>query len=156
MKTAKFYVFFGTLSDGDKDRLRAYLINPVETREADLDKPATLAREHPQPGPVATVSGFIGAGEEALRDMLEEYGLAMDLDDLRFMQSYFRDIEKRDPTVTEIRLVDTYWSDHCRHTTFLTHLDSVEIEDEAVRRAYERYLEARRGLGRRPTRARKR
>jgi len=144
VKTAKFYVFFGTLSDGDKDRLRAYLINPVETREADLDKPATLAREHPQPGPVATVSGFIGAGEEALRDMLEEYGLAMDLDDLRFMQSYFRDIEKRDPTVTEIRLVDTYWSDHCRHTTFLTHLDSVEIEDEAVRRAYERYLEARR------------
>jgi phosphoribosylformylglycinamidine synthase len=76
--------------------------------------------------------------------MLEEYGLAMDLDDLRFMQSYFRDVEKRDPTVTEIRLVDTYWSDHCRHTTFLTHLDSVEIEDEAVRRTYERYLEARR------------
>ncbi|SHI13098.1 phosphoribosylformylglycinamidine synthase [Sporobacter termitidis DSM 10068] len=143
VNTAKFYVFFGALRETDRDRLRAYLINPVETREASPEKPETLAREYPAPAPVATVGGFTLAGESALRGILDTFGLAMDIDDLRFMQAHFRDVEKRDPTLTELRLVDTYWSDHCRHTTFLTQLDKIEIEDEAVRAAYGRYLEAR-------------
>jgi phosphoribosylformylglycinamidine synthase len=144
VKTAKLYVFFGKLTESDKNSLRTYLINPVETQEAASGKPETLDREYPLPPPVGTVGGFISMGDNELLDMLDELGLAMDLSDLKFMQAYFRDTEKRDPTMTEVRLIDTYWSDHCRHTTFLTQLDSAEIEDEAVRASYERYLKARR------------
>jgi phosphoribosylformylglycinamidine synthase len=143
VRTAKFHVFFGALTDTDRKRLKDYLINPVETREADLNKPTTLAQEYPQPGPVAVAEGFIAADDAALQVMLDRFGLAMDIDDLRFMQTYFRDVERRDPTVTEVRLVDTYWSDHCRHTTFLTHLDTVDIGDGRVRTAWQRYLDAR-------------
>jgi phosphoribosylformylglycinamidine synthase len=144
VRAAKFYVFFGALTENDKARLRGYLINPVETQEADMKKPVTLHQEFPVPPPVGTVGGFIAAGDDALRQLLGDFGLAMDLDDLRFMQSYFRETEKRDPTVTELRLIDTYWSDHCRHTTFGTHLERVEIEDDDVKRAYRMYLDARR------------
>jgi phosphoribosylformylglycinamidine synthase len=144
VKTAKLYVFFGSLSDEDKKRLAAYLINPVETREAGEAKPETLMLAYAQPEPVGTVTGFIIADESSLKDILDAYGLAMDMDDLRFMQSYFRDTEKRDPTVTELRLIDTYWSDHCRHTTFSTHIDSVVIRDSQIQKAYEAYLAARR------------
>jgi phosphoribosylformylglycinamidine synthase len=144
VKASKFYVFFGTLSEGDKNQLCDYLINPVETRQADMIKPETLREEFPVPSPVSVVGGFISAGEDRLRRILGEYGLAMDIDDLRFMQSYFRDTERREPTVTELRLIDTYWSDHCRHTTFGTHLEGVEIEDDDVKNAYRLYLDARR------------
>jgi phosphoribosylformylglycinamidine synthase len=144
VKAAKFYVFFGQLTAADRIRLRAYLINPVETREASAEKPPSLAQKYPAPPPVGLVDGFIAADDDALRGLLDTLGLAMDLDDLRFMQAYFRDTEKRDPTVTEVRVIDTYWSDHCRHTTFHTQLDRVGIEDSAVSAAYGRYLDARR------------
>ncbi|MCI8869061.1 MAG: phosphoribosylformylglycinamidine synthase [Lawsonibacter sp.] len=140
---AKVYLLEGALSAEDLDKIRGYLINPVESRQASLDKPDTLARTHPVPDRVPVISGFTALDGAGLSALLEEMGLAMDLDDLKFLQTYFRDEEKRDPTVTEVRVVDTYWSDHCRHTTFSTHIDSVEILDEAVAAAYRRYLEAR-------------
>ena len=92
---------------------------------------------------MAVVEGFIGLDEAGLKDLLDSLGLAMDLDDLKFLQAYFRDQEKRDPTITEVRVVDTYWSDHCRHTTFSTHLDDIQIDDPEVKAAYEQYLAAR-------------
>jgi phosphoribosylformylglycinamidine synthase len=144
VKTAKLYVFFGSLTDAEKTRLAAYLINPVETREASEVKPVTLSIAYAQPEPVGVVDGFIAAGSAKLKDILDGYGLAMDMDDLHFMQGYFRDTEKRDPTVTELRLIDTYWSDHCRHTTFSTHIDSVVIHDAQIQKAYDAYLAARR------------
>ena len=140
---AKVYLLMGTLSEGDLDKIRRYLINPVESREASMDKPATLEQEHETPDSVPTVEGFTALDEAGLKDLLDSLGLAMDLDDLKFLQAYFRDEEKRDPTITEVRVVDTYWSDHCRHTTFSTHLDSIHIEDLDVQAAYEQYLAAR-------------
>ena len=141
--SAKLYVLYGALSEEDVAAVKKHVINPVESREAALDKPETLKMEYAQPERVATVDGFIGLDAEGLKKLLDELGLAMDLDDLTFLQTYFRDTEKRDPTITEIRVVDTYWSDHCRHTTFSTIIDEAVIEDEAVKAAYERYLAAR-------------
>ena len=140
---AKVYLLMGTLSEGDLDKIRRYLINPVESREASMDKPVTLEQEHEAPDSVAVVEGFTGLDEAGLKDLLDSLGLAMDLDDLKFLQAYFRDQEKRDPTITEVRVVDTYWSDHCRHTTFSTHLDDIQIGDLDVQAAYEQYLAAR-------------
>jgi len=140
---AKVYLLEGELSAADMDKIRGYLINPVESREASTDKPDTLARTYDIPDSVATVTGFTALDEAGLADLLSTLGLAMDLDDLKFLQAYFRDEEKRDPTITEVRLVDTYWSDHCRHTTFSTHIDNVDITDPAIKAAYERYLAAR-------------
>ena len=140
---AKVYLLEGPLSKEDLDRIRGYLINPVECREASLDKPETLSRTHDAPPMVETLSGFTGLDGAGLSALLEKLGLAMDLDDLTFLQAYFRDTEGRDPTITEVRLVDTYWSDHCRHTTFSTHLDQIDIQDPAVQEAYGRYLAAR-------------
>jgi phosphoribosylformylglycinamidine synthase len=143
VKTAKVYVFCGPLTEDDKRKIEEYMINPVETRRASMDKPSTLVETPPAPKAVPTVDGFIGAGEAELQDILTRYGLATDIDDLRFMQRYFRDEERRDPTETELRVIDTYWSDHCRHTTFLTHLESVEFEHEEAKRAFDQYLAAR-------------
>nr|WP_326166190.1 phosphoribosylformylglycinamidine synthase [uncultured Oscillibacter sp.] len=140
---AKVYLLEGALSAADLEKIRGYVINPVESREAALDKPETLVRTHAAPRRVEILAGFTAMDEAALRALLEELGLAMDLDDLRFLQGYFRDTEQRDPTVTEVRVVDTYWSDHCRHTTFSTHLEGTEIQDPSVRRAYEHYRELR-------------
>ena len=140
---AKVYLLMGTLTEGDLDKIRHYLINPVESREASMDKPATLEQEHEAPDSVAVVEGFTALDEAGLKDLLDSLGLAMDLDDLKFLQAYFRDQEKRDPTITEVRVVDTYWSDHCRHTTFSTHLDDIQIDDPEVKAAYEQYLAAR-------------
>ncbi|HIV46494.1 MAG TPA: phosphoribosylformylglycinamidine synthase, partial [Candidatus Acutalibacter stercorigallinarum] len=140
---ARVYAMTGSMSQGDLDRIRAYLINPVECREASMDKPATLARSYDTPDHVAVLEGFTTLDEAGLEKLLADYGLAMDLADLKFLQAYFRDEEKRDPTITEVRVVDTYWSDHCRHTTFSTHINSVEIMDQKVAEAYRRYLDAR-------------
>ncbi len=140
---AKVYFLEGHLSQEDLDKIKGFLINPVESREASLDKPDTLVREHAIPDHVDRVEGFTAMDEPALAALLDRLGLAMDLDDLKFLQTYFRDEEKRDPTITEVRVVDTYWSDHCRHTTFSTHLDNIQIDDPAVKAAYERYLAAR-------------
>ena len=143
VKNARVYVLFGQLCQEDLDKIRGYLINPVECREAVMDKPATLAQDYSAPAPVAVLEGFTGLDEDGLARLLSDYGLAMDLADLKFLQAYFRDEEHRDPTITEVRVVDTYWSDHCRHTTFGTHIDSVEILDEDVAKAYQQYLDAR-------------
>ena len=140
---AKVHILEGELSQADLDKIRGYLINPVESREASMDKPETLVRTHPVPDRVAVIDGFTALDETGLENLLDKLGLAMDLDDLKFLQAYFRGQEKRDPTITEVRVVDTYWSDHCRHTTFSTHLDSVDIDDPAVKAAYDRYLAAR-------------
>ncbi|RHR10419.1 phosphoribosylformylglycinamidine synthase [Pseudoflavonifractor sp. AF19-9AC] len=140
---AKVYILKGTLTGEELDKIRDYLINPVESREASMDKPDTLVRTHTIPDHVDTVAGFTTLDEAGLQALLSSLGLAMDLDDLKFLQTYFRDEEKRDPTITEVRVVDTYWSDHCRHTTFSTHIDSVELSDEAVKAAYQRYLDGR-------------
>ena len=140
---AKVYVLQGQLSQEDLDKIRHYLINPVESREASMDKPETLVRTHETPDHVPTIDGFTAMDEKALAALLDELGLAMDLDDLKFLQAYFRDEEHRDPTMTEVRVVDTYWSDHCRHTTFSTHLDRVDVDDPQVKAAYQRYLDAR-------------
>ena len=140
---AKIYVLEGELTAEDMDKIRGYLINPVDTREASMDKPATLKVEYAIPTSVASVVGFTHMDESALSDLLHHMGLAMDLDDLKFLQTYFRDTEKRDPTITEVRMVDTYWSDHCRHTTFLTQIDDVKFEDQMVQDAFDRYMAAR-------------
>ena len=144
VKTAKAYVFSGDVSDDEMEKIRSYLINPLETRAAADEKPETLIIKYPKPDPVETVRGFISAREDDLLGYQAAFSLAMDMGDLRFMQTYFRDTEKRDPTVTELRLIDTYWSDHCRHTTFNTHITGVSIDDPDVGAAYESYLAARR------------
>jgi len=143
VRTAKVYLLAGELSKEDIKKIKDYVINPVESREARLGKPKTLQAEYTIPTSVDTVEGFISLNEEGLADLLDKLGLAMDMDDLKFLQNYFRDDEKRDPTITEIRVVDTYWSDHCRHTTFSTHIDNVSIDDPEIQAAYERYLAAR-------------
>ena len=143
IRTAKVYVLAGELTEENIAAIKKHVINAVESREASLEKPETLAAQYDAPQTVATVEGFISLDDAGLTALLEKLGLAMDLDDLRFLQAYFRDTEQRDPTITEIRVVDTYWSDHCRHTTFSTHLDNITIHDPAVAAAYQRYLDAR-------------
>ena len=132
VRSAKVYILGGALTEADVAAVKKYVINAVESREASMEKPETLAIEYAIPETVATVTGFISLDEKGLSDLLDTLGLAMDLDDLKFLQTYVRDEEKRDPTITEIRVVDTYWSDHCRHTTFSTHIDNVVIDDPAV------------------------
>ncbi len=140
---AKVYVLEGELPESDMEAIRDYLINPVEAREASMAKPETLRVPYAIPTEVDTVEGFTRMDEPALNGMLQSLGLAMDMDDLSFLQEYFRDTEKRDPTITEVRMVDTYWSDHCRHTTFLTEIDGVKIDDPMVQEAFDRYLKGR-------------
>ena len=143
IRTAKVYALYGSVTPEEIEKVKAYVINPVESREASLDKPETLRMEYQQPQQVETIEGFTALDEEGLRELLGSLGLAMDLEDLKFLQAYFRDTEKRDPTITEVRVVDTYWSDHCRHTTFSTILDEIQLENPAVQEAYERYLALR-------------
>ena len=143
VRTARVYVLEGTLTEEQTAAIKKYVINPVESREASLALPQTLQIEYDIPTTVRTIEGFIAMNGAALDTLRDELGLAMDLDDLQYLQGYFRDDEHRDPTITEIRVVDTYWSDHCRHTTFSTHIDHVEIHDAAVQAAYERYIAAR-------------
>ena len=143
IRTARVYVLSGDLTAEQIAAIKKHVINAVESREASLEKPETLAVEYAIPETVATIHGFISMDEKALAELLDSLGLAMDLDDLKYLQNYFANEEHRDPTITEIRVVDTYWSDHCRHTTFSTHIDNVRIDDPSVQAAYERYLAAR-------------
>ena len=147
VRTAKVYCLYGNISEGELAAIKKYVINPVESREATLEKFDTLVAEYEIPTEVDTIDGFIGFGESELADMIAKLGLAMDLDDIRFCRDYFAS-EKRDPTITEIRMIDTYWSDHCRHTTFLTTVDSVKFEDERLEAAYNDYLATRDAIGR--------
>jgi len=147
VKNARIYVLEGKLSKDDLAKIRHHLINPVESREASLEMPKTLVTEYEIPTTVETLDGFTKLDDAGLLAFVKEKGLAMDLDDLRFCRDYFI-TEKRDPTITEIKMIDTYWSDHCRHTTFLTTLDKVSFEDELLQKTYEQYLETRASLGR--------
>ncbi len=146
-KVAKIVVLDGVVSDVEYEKAKSYLINPVESHEASMEKPCSLDVEVNVPEDVKVLNGFIDKSFDELKSFMDEMGLAMSLEDLEFCQKYFRDTEKRDPTYTEIRVIDTYWSDHCRHTTFLTNIQSVDIEkgvfSEPIKKAYESYIEAR-------------
>ncbi len=147
VRTAKVYVLEGDLTEENVSAIRHHVINPVECREASLSVPDTLEMEITIPDSVATVEGFLNLDSNGLAEMVKDLGLAMDLDDIAFCQAYFK-TENRNPTITEIRMIDTYWSDHCRHTTFNTTIDHVTFEDALLQSAYEEYLSTRRELGR--------
>ncbi|WP_273383354.1 phosphoribosylformylglycinamidine synthase [Enorma phocaeensis] len=147
VRSAKVYLIAGALDNTSIDAIKHYVVNPVEARLASLEKPATLATEIPDPEPVEILAGFRELDETGLSAFIAERGLAMDLADIRFCQEYFTE-EDRDPSITEIRVIDTYWSDHCRHTTFGTVLDEVSIDDAVVQEAFDRYLTMRHELGR--------
>ncbi len=147
IRSAKLYALYGELSEAEIAEIKKYVINPVEAREAALEKPETLRMEYTVPTEVPVLEGFRELDRQGLETFLASYGLAMDAEDLAFCQKYFRD-EGRDPTLTEIRMLDTYWSDHCRHTTFLTEIDSVRIEDPLLEKAWQDYQNVRKELGR--------
>lgn len=142
-KTAKIYVLKGNISDADVERIKKYLINPVDSRECALEKPEELKEEFLVPEDVAVIEGFTEMTEEDSEKFYKKYGFAMDFADLKFCQKYFRDTEKRNPTITEMKMIDTYWSDHCRHTTFLTKLEKIDIEWDLLEKIYKEYLDAR-------------
>ena len=143
VSAAKVYALYGSISPEELQKIRDYVINPVESREASLQKPESLEQTYQIPTQVATLEGFTTLNREGLAPLIDQYGLAMDVDDLCFFQNYFKNEAHRDPTITELKVVDTYWSDHCRHTTFSTHIDEADIQDEEVRKAYELYLQCR-------------
>ncbi len=147
VRSAKVYLLEGALTGGEVEEIKKYVINPVEAREASLETRATLQMAYAVPGAVATLTGFNQLDEAGLKAFVAEKGLAMDYGDIKFCQDYFRS-EQRDPTITEIRMIDTYWSDHCRHTTFGTILDDVQIDDAVVQEAFDRYMALREETGR--------
>ena len=147
VRSARVYLLEGALTDEQVAEIKKYVINPVEAREASLDTKQTLKMEYPVPAPVKVLEGFNQLDEEQLKKFIADNGLAMDLGDIEFCQKYFRS-EHRDPTITEIKMIDTYWSDHCRHTTFGTILDDVQIDDAVVQAAFDRYMAMRADLGR--------
>ncbi len=147
VRTARVYLLYGDLTEEQLGAIKKYVINPVESREASLDEVETLAMSYEIPTTVKTLDGFTALEDDGLAAFIKEYGLAMDLDDIRFCRDYFR-TEQRDPTITEIRMIDTYWSDHCRHTTFLTTIDHITFEDAKLEAAYEEYVATRALLGR--------
>ena len=147
INTAKVYIFSGNISDENFNRIKEYCINPVDSREASLEKPESLKIESEIPTEVEVLNGFIELTIDGLKEFLNSNGLAMTLAYLEYIQNYFRDTEKRNPTITEIKVLDTYWSDHCRHTTFMTEIEDVKIEDgkytDIVKEAYDMYLNSR-------------
>ncbi|MBS6401879.1 MAG: phosphoribosylformylglycinamidine synthase [Atopobiaceae bacterium] len=147
VRSAKVYVLEGELSPADVDAVKHYVINPVEAREASLEPKQTLKANVPEPEPVEVLDGFLELSEAELQAFIDERGLAMDLADIKFCQEYFAG-EGRVPTITEIKMIDTYWSDHCRHTTFGTRLHHILTGDPRVKDAFARYEQMRRELGR--------
>jgi len=147
IRSARIYAVDGEVSDSEWSRIKSWLINPVESREASLEKPATLTDAYSAPDDVVVLDGFTGLSDEGLTSLRERLSLAMDLSDLQFCRDYFCNEEKRNPTLTELRVLDTYWSDHCRHTTFLTELDEVTVDYEPIRESYKNYLRLRSSLG---------
>ena len=147
VRTARIYVFTGSLSDGEFGDVKQYLINPVEAREASLEKPETLRpmSEHPPAPPI--LRGFRSMKARAMDAFLKEYALSMGADDLQVCVDYFRE-EGRDPSLTEMKVLDTYWSDHCRHTTFLTEISGVSCDDPVITGTLRLYLDTREALGR--------
>ncbi|MCC0738205.1 MULTISPECIES: phosphoribosylformylglycinamidine synthase [unclassified Clostridioides] len=147
INTAKVYILSGKITDEEFSKIKDYCINPVDSREASLEKPETLKMETEIPTSVEILDGFIDLNEDGLKSFVSDKGLAMTLGDLQHVQKYFKDTEKRNPTITEIKVLDTYWSDHCRHTTFMTEIENVKIEDgkfnDIVKEAYQMYLNSR-------------
>ncbi|MDN9101849.1 phosphoribosylformylglycinamidine synthase [Clostridioides difficile] len=147
INTAKVYILSGKITDEEFSKIKDYCINPVDSREASLEKPETLKMETEIPTTVEVLDGFIDLDENGLKTFVSEKGLAMTLGDLQHVQKYFKDTEKRNSTITEIKVLDTYWSDHCRHTTFMTEIENVKIEDgkfnDIVKEAYQMYLNSR-------------
>lgn len=152
INSSKVIIIENEISDEDFLRIKKYLINAVDSREASLEKPETLEVEYEIPETVETLEGFRELDDNDLHKFLEKHGLAMSDEDLKLIQEYFRDDEKRDPTITEIKVLDTYWSDHCRHTTFMTKLENIEIAEgrftDAIQETYDQYLEDREYLNR--------
>ena len=147
VRSARVYLLDGDLTAEELEEIKKYVINPVEAREASLDTRDTLQMTYAVPEAVATLTGFNELDEAGLKAFIDEKGLAMDYGDIKFCQDYFRS-EQRDPTITEIKMIDTYWSDHCRHTTFGTILDDVQIDDAVVQEAFDRYMALRAETGR--------
>ncbi|MBR5799268.1 MAG: phosphoribosylformylglycinamidine synthase [Lachnospiraceae bacterium] len=147
IKTAVTYLIVGDVSDDEFDKIKAYCINPVDSRETDMVKPETLITEYDEPADVIIFDGFKELSEDALRELYDSLGLAMTFKDFQHIQNYFKGEEDRDPSMTEIRVLDTYWSDHCRHTTFSTELKNIEFEDGYYRTpletTYASYLDTR-------------
>ncbi len=147
VKYARVIVLEGELTDEQFDRIIKYYVNPVDSRLASLEKPATLDEFYHEAKQVETVENFINKSLTEIEDYRREMGLAMSTEDLLFCQEYFRDTEKRNPTITEIKVIDTYWSDHCRHTTFSTIIENIEYENgkvtEEIKKTYNQYLESR-------------
>ena len=146
VRTARLYLLDGNVSAEDVERIKSYVINPVESREASLSTYDTLDVKYKIPTTVETLEGFTSLDEAGLAEFVKNYALAMDLDDIKFCQNYFKQTEQRDPTITEIRMIDTYWSDHCRHTTFLTNIDKVTIHSDYIRKTFDEYLLTREEL----------
>ncbi len=147
VRCATVYVLKGAAA-ADTEEIKKYVINPIDSRESSEALPATLAEELPEPEDVPVLSGFTALSDAGLAEMVSSYGLAMSLEDLKFVQSYFKNDEQRDPTLAELRVIDTYWSDHCRHTTFLTKLTEVSFDDSAkdAEYVYGEYLKARKAV----------
>ncbi|WP_297961016.1 phosphoribosylformylglycinamidine synthase [uncultured Ruminococcus sp.] len=148
VRNARVYIISGIISDEDFAKLKAYIINPVESREASLETVKTLDTNYDIPTTVEELEGFINLNAFGLHAFVDKFGLAMDYDDIKFCQDYFRNEEKRNPTITEIRMIDTYWSDHCRHTTFLTNVENVKIDTPYIKDTYDMYVNVREELGR--------
>lgn len=147
VRSAVVYAIKGVFSQENLEAIKRYVINPVEAREAALELPETLQFDLVEPGPVEVIEGFIGLNEQELQVFIAERGLAMDIADALVFQSYFQQ-EGRNPTITELKVVDTYWSDHCRHTTFGTCLEDLSFDDPQVEEAFNHYRALRHELGR--------
>ncbi len=147
VEASKVYVLKGMLSGDEKAAIKKYCINPVDSMECRMEKPKSLIMDMNVPDDIKTFNGFVDKTDDEIINMRNELGLAMSGDDLIFCRNYFKDVEKRNPSVTEIRVIDTYWSDHCRHTTFLTNIENVEIGagryNALIKDAYEQYLNIR-------------
>ena len=150
IRSATTYILSGNITEEDYEKIRAYCINPVDSRKADEEKPDTLVTQFSDPDDVTIFEGFTTMDEDSLKELYTSLNLAMTLKDFQFIQNYFATEEKRNPTMTEIRVLDTYWSDHCRHTTFLTELKDIQFEEgyytEPIQAAYNSYLKEREKL----------
>ena len=147
ISVAKIFVLNGEITNVDLNRIKNYCINPVDSREAILEKPRSLKIEIEKPNDVEFLDNFINRTRKELIDLKSELGIAMTDEDFIFCQTYFKDIEKRNPTITEIKVIDTYWSDHCRHTTFQTQIEDVSFENgfykDVFEKAYNNYIDER-------------
>ncbi len=150
VRVAKLIILKGKITDDELSNIKSYCINPVDSREAGFEKPASLKMDAVNPPDVQVVSGFIRMDDDRLERLASDMGFAMPIEDLRFCREHFASVEHRDPTVTELRVIDTYWSDHCRHTTFLSKIENVEFDEGYFRPlfddAYGRYISARQKL----------